>query len=225
MVTLLTTSVLILVIISVAIYLWQKPRANRCLDELPPPPNPRGLFGGEMTATTLDAISTVDQDLRDSLVAQAALGDKSILSKAHESKNLALYNEVLTALVKASSSDANILSLTSDVTRNQWPVNKQLASAFINSWQKTPDRSSTAKMLHIAALSDDAETYRKAIELALRAWRDGPLFDLPALELNALLTGEFWVLSSATRSSGAGFILKRSLASARRELERAKHAN
>jgi hypothetical protein len=40
-----------------------------------------------------------------------------------------------------------------------------------------------------------------------------------------LFDGEFWVLSARTRSSGAGFILKRKLASARRELETAMRVN
>lgn len=224
MVTLLITSVLVFGIFLVALYIWQKPRVRQSLDELPAPPTSRGLFGDVATSAALDA-GRDDQALHDSLLAHAIQGDKSTLKKAYDLRNRATYDEVLTALVNGARSDAQILSLTSHVTRNQWPVNKPLAAALINSWQKTPDRSSTAKMLHIAALADDAETYRKAVELALRAWRDGKLRDLPALELNALLAGEFWTLSSATRSSGAGFILKRSLASARRELEQTKHAN
>jgi hypothetical protein len=224
MVTLLITSVLVFGIFLVALYIWQKPRFRQSLDELPPPPAPSSLFGEVETATALDT-TPIDQKVRDTLLAQAGKGDKSALKQAHDLEDSAFYDEVLTTLVNRSQSDAHILSLISHVTRNQWPVNRTLATAFINSWQKDPDRGSTAKMLHIAALSDDAETYGHASELVLRFWRDGKLNDLPAVELNALLTGEFWVLSSATRSSGAGFILKRSLASARRELERAKHAN
>lgn len=224
MVTLLITSVLLFGIILVALYIWQKPRVRQAFEELPAPPTSRSLFDDVAPAAALNS-AQLNQHSLDSLLAQAHQGDKSTLKKAYDLRDRVIYDEVLTALVNGARSDAQILSLTSHVTRNQWPVNKPLAAAVINSWQKTPDRSSTAKMLHIAALSDDAETYRKAVELALRAWRDGKLVDLRALELNALLTGEFWVLSSATRSSGAGFILKRSLASARRELERAKHAN
>ena len=220
MVTLLITSVLILVIFSVAIYFWQKPRTDSRPAELPPsPPPPSALFGD--TLATADTTND-SNDLRESLLAQAAQGDKSTLKQAHALNNRVIYDEVLTALVDHSPSDANVLSLTSHITKNQWPVNKRLASAFIDSWQKSPDRTFTTKMLHIAALSDDAETYRQAIELALRFWREGKLPDLPAVELNTLITGEFWVLSNQTRSSGAGFILKHSLAAARRELERKK---
>jgi hypothetical protein len=39
--------------------------------------------------------------------------------------------------------------------------------------------------------------------------------------LRSILEGEFWILSSPTRRSGAGFLLKRALAGARRELEAA----
>jgi hypothetical protein len=74
-------------------------------------------------------------------------------------------------------------------------------------------------MLHVAALSDDAETYKTAVEVALKAWRDKRLTDVSPHELQALFSGEFWVLSSRTRSSGAGFVLKRTLASARNELD------
>lgn len=224
MVTLLITSVLVFGIFLVALYIWQKPRVRQTFDELPAPPTSRGLFGDVASSVALDAAG-IDQALHDSLLAHAGEGDKSTLKEAYDLRDPAIYDEVLTTLVNGARSEAQILSLTSYVTRNQWPVNEQLASAVIDSWQKSADRSSTAKMLHIAALSDDAETFRTAGELALRFWREGKLPDLSAVELNALFTGEFWVLSSATRSSGAGFVLKRSLAAARRELERKKTAN
>ena len=89
----------------------------------------------------------------------------------------------------------------------------------IRAFQESPNRSSTAKLLHIAALSDDAKNYGRAIELVLMSWRDGSLADLSAVELQALINSEYWVLSSHTRSSGAGFVLKRTLSTANRELE------
>ena len=72
---------------------------------------------------------------------------------------------------------------------------------------------------------DDADIYRNAAELALKFWRGEKIPNLTSVELNALLNGEYWVLSSATRSSGAGFVLKRSLASARRELDQTNATN
>ena len=97
--------------------------------------------------------------------------------------------------------------------------NKEAFQNALTEWQQASDRNSTAKMLHAAALSEDAEIYRRALETALRSWREGKLSDISAVELQSLFNGEFWVLSSAARSSGAGFVLKRTLANANRELE------
>lgn len=100
---------------------------------------------------------------------------------------------------------------------------KALAEEFIDAWQVSPDRVSTAKMLHLAALADDADTFRNAVETALSVWQRGNVPDLSATELQTLFNSEFWILSSAARSSGAGFVLKRTLSRAKRELERANN--
>lgn len=93
----------------------------------------------------------------------------------------------------------------------------------IREFQKTPNRTSTAKLLHAAALSDNAKNYERAIELVLLSWRDGSLADLSAKELQSLFNSEYWVLSSRTRTSGAGFVLKETLSSATRELQLANN--
>jgi len=95
----------------------------------------------------------------------------------------------------------------------------QEAIEAIRAFQKSPNRSSTTKLLHAAALSDNAKNYGRAIELVLLSWRDGSLSDLSAQELQSLFNSEYWVLSSSARTSGAGFVLKQTLASANRELE------
>lgn len=100
---------------------------------------------------------------------------------------------------------------------------KALAEEFIAAWQVSPDRVSTARMLHLAALADDADTFRNAVETALNVWQRGSVPDLSAAELQTLCNSEFWILSSAVRSSGAGFVLKRTLSRAKRELERANN--
>ena len=95
----------------------------------------------------------------------------------------------------------------------------------IREYQQTPNRSTTAKLLHAAALSDNAKNYERAMELVLMSWRDGSLADLSAKELQSLFNSEYWVLSSHTRTSGAGFVLKQTLSSANRELELANPSN
>ena len=126
-------------------------------------------------------------------------------------------------------------NLFSDVAVNQLrpPVSEELsdkgrkvdAETFqeaikaIKSFQQSPNKNSTANLLHAAALSDDAKNYGRAIELVLMSWRDGSLSDLSARDLQSLLNSQYWVLSSHTRTSGAGFVLKETLSTANRELE------
>ena len=95
----------------------------------------------------------------------------------------------------------------------------QEAISAIRAFQQSPDRNSTANLLHAAALSDDAKNYGRAIELILLSWRDGSLSDLSAHELQSLFNSQYWGLSSRSRTSGAGFVLKETLSSANRELE------
>jgi uncharacterized membrane protein len=89
----------------------------------------------------------------------------------------------------------------------------------LREYQQSPNRYTTVKLLHAAALSDNAKNYERAIELVLMSWRDGSLSDVSRKELQSLLNSEYWVLSSRTRTSGAGFVLKQTLSSATRELE------
>ena len=126
-------------------------------------------------------------------------------------------------------------SLFSDVGVNQLraPASDELsekgpkvdAEAFqeaikaIRAFQESPDKNTTSDLLHAAALSDDAKNYGRAIELVMMSWRDRSLADLSARDLQSLFNSQYWVLSSRTRTSGAGFVLKETLATANRELE------
>lgn len=181
---------------------------------LPPPKPPAGLFSEFTPALPVPHESEAP---RKALLERANNGDKNALDDAVSDR--ALYDEVLNTLVAQVDSAAMLLSLVSYVTRNEFPVNKALAQKTLDYWKGSLDRNSTAKLLHIAALSDDAQIYGQAVEAVLDTWREGKLQDVSADELLALFTGEFWVLSSNTRSSGAGFVLKRTLSAAKRELE------
>jgi hypothetical protein len=223
MVIFLITSILLLGLLAISVYFWQKPSKRPFTSELPPPINPRGLFDPGASDTAIQLGTTLPTDVdskiaREALLERAAQGDKSVLQEAHELSDRTVYTDVLNALVNKAESSSQLLSLVSKVRQHELPVNESLAASVIEFWQKSPDRSSTAKMLHIAALSDNAEVFKTAVELALRFWREGKLADVSAVELQALFQGEFWVLSSGTRNSGAGFVLKRILASARNEL-------
>jgi hypothetical protein len=225
MVTFLITSAFLLGLFAVALYFWQKPTNKAAAIELPPPPPPRGLFDYDQPLNQLANGSAGDDEVRrKGLLERASQGDKSALQEAHQTGSSA-YDEVLDSLLAKSDSGAQVLSLVSHVTRNELPVNTRLAAALIESWRQAPDRNSTAKMLHVAALSDDPQLYQTAVEAATRCWRSGGLPDISAAELLAILEGEFWILSAPARTSGAGFVLKRSLAAARRDLQTTRKDN
>jgi hypothetical protein len=218
MVTFLITSVFVFGLIAIAIYFWQKPAKTSETIELPPPPPPRGMFS-DYQPNQVSAAAEDLSALRSSILENARNGEREALSRAHQVNDQMLYEEVLNILTEQANSEAQLLSLISHVVRSDFPVNKNLARKAIEYWRESLDKSSTAKLLHIAALSNDAETYRNALEVVLKSWREGKLPDLSAAELQSLFNGEFWVLSSSTRSSGAGFVLKRTLSIANRELE------
>jgi hypothetical protein len=173
MVTFLITSVVILGLIAIAIYFWQKPGSRPEPVELPPP-RAAGLFAEE---------------------AQTEIAEPEEASL------------LTTDLTEQHESEAELAAKLEEL------------NGFIQTWRESPDKRSTATMLHLAASTDDADTYCQVVELALNFWRRGGIPDLSAVELQTLLNSEYWLLSSRTRSSGAGFVLKRTLSQAKRELE------
>ena len=173
MVTLLLTSVLLLGLVAIAIYFWQKPANTSQSIELPPPPHKhQGLFS-DFGVNELRPAITPDQ----------------------------------------------LPEETGKITSEDF----EEAIAAIRNFQQSPNRTSTTKLLHVAALTDDAKTFGRAIELVLMSWRDRTLSDISAKDLQALFNSEYWVLSSRSRTSGAGFVLKQTLANANRELEGTNH--
>jgi hypothetical protein len=228
MVNYLFTAILLLGVLAVALYFWQKPANRQKIggsDAEPPrlpPSDSRGLFIGsaaEDAATTTPDVET--EPNISALIDRAKNDDKTVLQDAARQGNRAIYDEALATLLEQADSDARLLSLVSYVGTNELPVTKPLAEAFIASWLRAPSRGKTPSMLHITALADDAALYQTAVKTAMQVWRDGRLSDISPVELRSLLDGEFWVLSSATRKTGTGFMLKRTLAKARRELESA----
>jgi flagellar motility protein MotE (MotC chaperone) len=226
MVTFLITSFFILALLAIAAYFWQKPASSTAAEALRPPPG-RGLFmddtpgGQDVALARTEADSEATTAKRTELIERAKGGEKPVLQEATSTKEADLYEEVLNLLVAGADSDSKLLSLVSYVTRHELRVNKKLAERVMDSYKKAPDRNSTAKMVHVAALSDDAAVYQSALEAALKFWRDGHPSEISPRELRTILEGEFWILSSPTRSSGSGFLLKQALAAARRELDAA----
>lgn len=226
MVAVLITSFLLLAIISFAIYRWQQVSsgagANRALP--PAPPDFKGLFAAaaEEEQARLEAAQAAQElaEQRRELLSRAAAGDKTALLEAHGSGDAKLYHEALRALVRRAANEKQVFALASYVARHEsLPVNLPLAEAFAENWKQSPDRRTTAEMLHVAALAGDAEFYQRTIETLLLYWREQRLPDISAAELGQLIESEYWLLPSHARNSGAGFLLKREIASARRKLK------
>jgi len=227
MVTLLVIALAIFTVIGLTIYFLQRSAADDTENVLPPSPGLRGLFAGAPSSREEQIQMAMEaKELEvSSLIARAKNGERSVLEETNKAGDENLYDRLLNELVQLADSEQKLLALMSYVGTHELRVNAALAAAVLSSWQRSPDRSSTSKALHFAALSDDANVYREAVEQALAFWREGKLSDVSTMELRALFDGEFWILSSGTRSSGAGFVLKRTLDSARRELEAAAGAN
>lgn len=224
MVALLITSFFLLAGITYAIYLWQRPSSTEHAELPLPPPYPAGLFdddgSNDISPRELPSGETIAAEERHALLARARTGDKEALRDAQATGDDALYDEVLNTLVERADSEQNLLALVSYIARSDahLRVNSLLAEKFIESWKHTPDRNSTMKMLHVAALAGNAGVYQAAIETAYQFWRDRRLQQISADELRQLIESEFWLLAPAVRNSGAGFVLKRKLAQLRRQL-------
>jgi hypothetical protein len=210
----------ILFLAGIGFYLWPRSGRQRSAPILPPNPDFYGLFAEAPSKTEGKVKELVAQRelAASNLIDRARQGDRSVLTEAKATSD-AVYDRALGELLEHAASDAALLSLMSYVAQNDLPVNRGLARAVSASWRKSPDRANTAKALHFAALSDEADIYGETVEETMRFWREGKLPELSKAELRALFDGEFWILSARTRSSGAGFVLKRTLDSARRELE------
>jgi hypothetical protein len=183
MVTFLITSVLVLVVIAIAIYFWQKPAHKAETAELPPPPV-ASLFADQQ-------LTQLNEAPAPHVIEERPLREPQPEIQEHEERE----------------------------------AKRATAREFIETWKSSPDRAATARMLHLAADADDAEIYNNAAELALNAWLHGTLSGLLAADLYSLLNSEYWLLSSRTRSSGAGLIMKRTLSRAKRELESVNNPN
>lgn len=188
------------------------------------PVPPRSLFDGREAHPIdkpLSATHTSEAAVERaaSLRRRAAEGDLTALAEAHRAQDPVLYADVLDGLLdRATDSETNLRSLASFVASDAGlRGSPRLAAAYARLWQQHPDRPRTARLLHLAALSDDASTFERAVVASTEAARAGRLREIRQEELTALIESEYWVLSSAARRTGAGFALKERLAALRRE--------
>ena len=196
--------------------------------ELPPAPPARGLFGGDGEVRSLAGAGEESREdearhekLRASVLrARAEQGDLGALAEARETGDEALYRLVLDELVgRAAASPEDLRALAAHVARGkELRSSPALAELLLGEWRLGPTRQTTAELLRVSALSEDAGTFGLAVSEVLRYWEEGRLAGLSAGELRSLFEGEYWLLSSEAKRSGAGFVLKQKLADARRRL-------
>lgn len=215
MVTFLITSLFILGFLVLAVYFWQRPAPHDDVERLPPLRRHRALFAEVEPAPAQSQVDIEEQQT--DILARARDGELQALDEAAALNKPKLYNEVLDSLL-LNANESKVLAIASHVSRNELTVTPQLAKRFRQLWEASPDRQSTAKMLHLSARADDAAAFTAAVEAVLDSWRKQTLNDVSAEELNSLINSEYWLLSSAERSSGAGFVLKQTIAKAKNEL-------
>ena len=225
--TVLIISILLLVITSFVIHRTKRSSRLGGTEEdwlLTAPP--RGLFDegdAGVNAAELSAAEAAEREKASAeraaaLRARAEQGDREALSEAHASGDRRLYGEVLDALVRAAAGSVESTRELSDfIVRGEGlRAAPALAGALEEIFNQAPTQMGMLELLRVAALSDDAGAYRRAVEAVSRAVLDGRLAGVSAEESLGLFESEYWILSADARRSGAGFQLKETLADVRR---------
>lgn len=217
----LIISVFLFVVASFAILRTKRSRSKEVAGELPPGVSSRGLFDAADVETPK---GNPEQLRRGELRERAERGDLSALSEARAARDAALYRFVLDGLVGRASGDAaRVRELAAHVAAGRdLRASPELAEMLLGEWRGEPTPASTAELLRVSALSDDAGTFGRAVSEVLQLWEGGGLDALGAEELRSLFEAEYWLLSSEAKRSGAGFVLKQKLADVRRSLAAAR---
>lgn len=200
------------------IYAVQSRPTQREIEPIPPSRHFDGLFESNRAVVPAD-LRQQTNERRQNLLDRARRGDFTALGEASDVSNSTLYNDVLDSLVDwAAESQEKLEALVSHIKSNELRGNKRLAKLVIENWRAAPGRRLTIEMIHIAALSDDAETYAQAVDDVMDLWRRGYLAKLSSDELVELFVSQFWVIAPESRRGGGGYALKRRLLGLRREL-------
>ena len=226
MVTFLVTSFfLIAAAASYAAHRRQRAEGHEPADNYLPPPRHGGLFGGVEAAEEAARLAAEEEKTRlqeeraAKVLSRARAGDFTSLREAKDAGGGVLYDEALNALTARAYSDDELLALASFVAEDgaELRANRALAERLLGVWRQSPARGTTAKLLHVAALTGEAAIYREAVEAILQLRREGRVAFLTVDELCALVESESRLLPAHERSSGAGFVLKQTIARLRRE--------
>ncbi|MCA1634295.1 MAG: hypothetical protein LC802_11530 [Acidobacteria bacterium] len=223
----LIISIFLLLAASLSILRLKRSPSPGDAERLPPEPQYRGLFDEGQSGTSFNKGSEAEvaeraaRERRADLLARAAEGDRETLRDAHDAGDASLYRDVLDALARRVEGDAGaaLRGLSAFIARSDaLRSSPAFAGKLLEFWAENPEDYSITEVLRIAALSDDAGAFQTVVEKVFEVWSEGRLHKLRADELDALFESEYWLLSSDAKRSGAGFVLKRTLAELRRRL-------
>ena len=219
----LIISVFLIVIASIAILRSKRQPSRDDAKYFQPDARPPLLFSGEdkRDETEREAAEEASEAFLKSLLSRAAQCDFEVLKEARADADL--YQLVLNHIVERAVSAEELGALADFIRGNEGlRASAALAGLLLEDFESSPSQTSVTRLLRVAALSDDASLFERAVSSVTRARKEGRLDGLRAEELQALFEGEYWLLSSEAKRSGAGFLLKQRLAHARRELSAEK---
>ncbi len=222
--TILFISILLLAVAAFALHRWKRRTSPKEPDFFPEPRSFDGLFAEqraeEMKLPAQAEAERRDQEKRRRLLQRVAEGDKTALDEAREYGDAAFYREILQTLVARAEGDEEAMRSIAEyiVDSRTLRSSGEFAAMMIERLSEAPDQSSLVCALYLAALSDDAAVFKRAVEVASRLFSEGRLTRVSAEDFLATVESAYWLIEAEVRSSGSGFLLKRLIVDVRREL-------
>ena len=149
--------------------------------------------------------------LRQKILAKAETADFAALDEAKDF-GAEFYEQVLKELTFGCDAE-KFVSLGTFIEENKLPTNAEFIRRFQSDRENSLSKKDLIRLLHFAALSESAEVFFATFEDAFKISRD--LRDFTQTDLIQLAESQFWLLSQAEKTSGAGFLLKQKLAKLR----------
>jgi hypothetical protein len=131
---------------------------------------------------------------------------------------LNIWTDALEILTERANTNEDVCALVSFVLRNEkLNVNNSIVENFRQIWEHAPDLPGTTKLFLLSARTTNANLFLETLVHA-EQFVAAEKINLQHSELYDLAAAHYWLLPSAARTSGAGFLLKQKLADSRREL-------
>jgi len=225
MVILLSASFLFLIVVSLTIILRQKAGQSRALlpEQLSSPPAsfpPARLFADSEYEFALQLKDEAEARFREELKQCASAGDLQVLVDERFPKEPDFYDSVISLLLESCETEDCVFNLARFVAANEsLRFTESLGARYLEECKSSTSSVSCSELLHFAALTNDPILYQNACEWVIEEWKRGAFAGVRARDLLGLIEAEQWTISAVARSSGAGFVLKRSLNTFRRELQ------